>query len=444
MSQGWWHHLPPRAVLSLVVSLGVFLTATRPGRADDPTAAPTGAQPEAAGPLVLSLPAGLHMAQERQPRVAAQRASLAAAEAACRGLEALRAPAFLTPELPVRRRQAALGVSAASAALQEAEHQAAYAVMRTYFTVLYAREQEALARSVVERLTAIQKTAKQQLEGGAPNVTSNDVDRATVALRLAKTRQFQAAQGAKRALAALKEAVGLEPGACLDVPPGTLPVPEVKLCLGDVVGLALARRGDLARATIFAQVVCLEIEAQGTTSHPKVNTFAAGSDIHATQVPQGVQNNEYRPAAVPPEMPTLLVGPRPERVQRAQALHARARAMVDTTRNLIALEAEDAFLRWEEAAGQVPEARAAAEAGEKLAKDLTKSFNAGFKTTVPDVINARVLAAQAQSQYNEYLYREILALLGLERITAGGACAGLVEAVAPRPQPAAKEDDGAK
>ena len=48
-------------------------------------------------------------------------------------------------------------------------------------------------------------------------------------------------------------------------------------------------------------------------------------------------------------------------------------------------------------------------------------------------MSARVLAAQARSQYNEFLYRQILALADLERVTAGGFCPGLVEGVAPAP-----------
>src|SRR5205085_10973004 len=121
------------------------------------------------------------------------------------------------------------------------------------------------------------------------------------------------------------------------------------------------RRGELVQATVLAEVTCLEVEAQGTGVHKRMETFAAGSDIHSRQVPQGVRNTEYRPGAVPPEMPTVLAGPRAERVQHAQSLHARAEAVALVTRNLIALEAEDAFLRWQAAADEVAETRVAAD-----------------------------------------------------------------------------------
>ena len=150
-------------------------------------------------------------------------------------------------------------------------------------------------------------------------------------------------------------------------------------------------------------------------------------------VPQGVQNSEYRPGAVPPEMPTLLAGSRADRVKRAQSFNARAQAVAETTRNLIVLEAEDAFLRWEEAALQIQDAREAADAGDKLADDVSKDFTAGLRVKVEDVINSRVLASQARSQYNEYLYRQILALADLERITGGAFSARLVEATISQP-----------
>ncbi len=386
--------------------------------------------------MVLDLAECLRLAHERQPRIAAQQASLAAAEDAQRALANLRIPAALDHELPIRRRQAALGVTAAAAGLARAEQEAIYAVTRTYFTVLYARDQERLARDVVERLSAIHDIAKQQVNAGSKEVTERDVQRTVVYLRLAQTKGIQASQGVKRARAALAEAIGLEPEACLDVPDGRLPYPEIRPCLGDVVAAALAHRAEVIQAGIFADVACLEVEAQGSSHHLRMETFAAGADIHAQQVPQGVHDDEYRPGANPPQMPTLLVGSRPERVKRAQSLSSRAAAVAEETRNLITLEARNAYLRWEEASLQVPQVKEAAEAGDRLANALNKDLINNLKVKVEEVVNARVLASQARAQYNEYLFRLILALADLQRVTAGTFCAGLAEDAAAAPPPA--------
>jgi outer membrane protein TolC len=385
----------------------------------------------------MDLGACINLALQRQPRIAAARASLAAAESSKQALDALHLAAVVEPEIPVRRKQAALGVSAAAAALEQAEHETVYAVTRTYFTVLYAREQERVARSVVDRLGAVNEVARGQVQSGAKNVTTTDVNRTNVYLKLAQTQQYKAAAGVKRALAALREAVGMGPDCRLDVVTGKLPELNAKLNLDEVLAAALARRPELAQVAIFSEVTCLEVDAQGASLRKRLETFAAGSDIHSRPVPLGDHNEEYKPGGILPEMPTLLVGSRHERVQHARDLHARAEAVVEGTRNLVALEAEDAFLRCDEATLQVAAAREAADAGDQLADDLTKDFTSGQKVRVEEVVNARVLGSQARSRYNEYLYRQILAIADVERITGGAVCGGLVELAAVRGQPAA-------
>jgi outer membrane protein TolC len=416
---------PRRWLLLLAVALGSSRAAV--------------AQDQAVTEIVptLSLADCRQLALQRQPRLAAQRASVAVAEEGRRALDNLRIPALIEPQLPVRRRQAELGVSAAAAGMAQTERDVIYAVTRTYYTVLYARMQERLAGGVTDSLTATHDAAKLQLEAGG-NVTSTDVQRALVFLRLAEVKRAQALAGSKRALAALREAIGFGPDNCLEVTRGALPEPQVRLTRDEVVSLALSQRGDLARASIFADIACLEVEAQARSHQRRVETFAAGGDIHAVSVPQGHSNGEYRPGALPPEMPTLLVGTRPDRMLRAQSLHLRARAVADTARNLVALEAEDAFLRWEEATLQLVKAREAAETGDKMTESLSKDYTAGLRVKVEDVVNGRVIASQARAQYNEALYHQIVALADVERVTGGAFCAGLVE---PAPLPQRLRDD---
>jgi outer membrane protein TolC len=280
------------------------------------------------------------------------------------------------------------------------------------------------------------------LSSGARDVTAVDVNRSSVYLHLAKTRQIQASQGVKRALASLKEAIGLGPEGCLDLPPGHLNPPEPSLCEGDVVAWALERRSGLIQAQVFAEVVCLEVAAQELTCRNRMQTFAAGSDIHSHLIPPEIRNAEYRPEGTPPEMPTFLAGTRPERIKHAQDLYQRAQAVVEVTRNLIVLEAEDAFVRWQEASRQAREARQAADDADKVADSLTRDFTTGLKVKVEEVVNARVLASQARSQYNQYRHREALALVDLERATSGGFSAGLVDTGKAQVLPAPHKDSG--
>jgi outer membrane protein TolC len=431
-----------RRLPALLLPLTALLAVS--GAADPPAQGPAPPTAPAATPVAVGLGDALHLALEGHPKIAAARASLAAAEDGSRAVETLRVPTLLDRELPTRRRQAALGVTAAAAGLDQTRYDVAYGVTRTYLTVLYAREQDRVAKGVVDKLNAIYGVAKKQLDAGSKDVTSNDVSRTLTYLRLAEARRVQATSGEKRALAALQEAVGRGPDCRIEVRAGRLPRPELVPVREAAVCAALARRGDLTQANVFVEITRLEVEAQGTSHSLKMETFAAGGDIHARQVPQDIRNTEYRPGAIPPEMPTLLAGSKTERMQRAGDFSARAEAVAAEARNLIALEAEDAFLRWEEASGEAAKAREAAETAEQLAEDLRKDFTTGQKVKLDEVLTAQVLAGQARSQYNEYLYRQLLALADLERATAGGFCANLVELLAAPPPPEKKPGEGDK
>jgi outer membrane protein TolC len=425
-----------RAVWFLVLAaLPGCVAGARVGQAPGPVLAEVHRAPPPlappAGPLRLAQ--CLHLALQHQPRVAAARASLAAAQDVEHALAVLQVPAFLAPELPIRRQQAALGVSAAAAAVDQAEREAAQAVTRTWFTVVYAREQLRVTTSVVERISDVRKTAQEMLSAGARDVSATDVKRSLLYLRLAQARQVEAEDGVERGLAALKEAIGLGGSCRLETPSDRLPRPQRRPVREEVVAAALARRGEQIRAGAFVQIARLEVAAQGTRCTPRMQTFATGADLHASQVPPGASNTEYRPGGVPPEMPPLLAGSRAGRVKQALSLQARAQTVAETTRNLIALEAEDAFLRWRQADRQARRADEAAGAGDELADQLSKDLTAGLRVKVEEVLNARVAASQARGQLNEYLFREVLALADLERITAGGFCAGLAEPAAPPP-----------
>ena len=77
------------------------------------------------------------------------------------------------------------------------------------------------------------------------------------AMRVAVTRmqrgkttaaQFANQQAFDRALAALKEAIGLDPACCLQVPDERLPEPTLQICCAEVVNLALRQRAELVQA----------------------------------------------------------------------------------------------------------------------------------------------------------------------------------------------------
>jgi outer membrane protein TolC len=365
------------------------------------------------------------IAREKQPALAAARASLGAAKARWHGLEKTSLTALLAPDLPIRRQQASLSVLIAEAAVTQTEWETTYAVTRTYFTAIYARQQQELLDRRLDDLKLLQDATKSLLDTGAANVTTRDRERIAVYFPLVRARREEAVQGYQRALAALREAMGVGPDCCLQLADSTLPAINPPVCRADVISLALARRGEMAQASVAAEITAYEVKAQKTLLLPTARTFASAGDIHARPVPQGISNSEYRPGALSLEMPPSLAGPRHSRVEQANALHARAQAVVDKTRDLISLEADNAYLKWLEASRQAAQFAEAADKATKLAKSLRKDLEReGSKVTPEQVLAAGVLATEMESRATEALFQQLLALAALERVTAGGFCPG--------------------
>jgi outer membrane protein TolC len=299
-----------------------------------------------------------------------------------------------------------------------------------YYTAVYARQQYEVAEEVVTGLLFWRDLVARIVQGGGdPNLNQDVVDRLNVYLKMAEARQAQALTGVERALAALREAMGVGAEAGDFRPLDTkLPVPPVKPDKDVVVALALARRGELVQAQVAADVTRLEVCAQSAFRfRPQVRTFAASSDIHAKSLPTGLRNGEYRPGAMGIEMPANVAGSRESRMEQVRAYGARAESVVEKTRRLITLEAEDAYETWLESERQVEANREAARLS-KLLAERTRGNVANIKKE--DILQTDVLAGQAQAAYNEALYHQILSLANLERITAGGFNAGIVPAPA--------------
>jgi outer membrane protein TolC len=220
--------------------------------------------------------------------------------------------------------------------------------------------------------------------------------------------------------------MGVGPDYAFVVAGDRLPEPTAKVNEEQLISLTLSRRPELTQANISAQVAALEVDAQGKSRKKQVRTSGSGADLHANPIPQGSMDDDYKPGAVGPEMPTFLTGKKRDRQARAEDFSARAAAVVDKTRGLITLEAEDAYLKWQQNTKNAARAREAADKGDKLAERIREDFKAlGEAVDYKEVLEAVVLASQARAQYNEAKFKVIVALAALERITGGGFHAGL-------------------
>ena len=361
------------------------------------------------------------MALGQQPALRAARSSLAAADSARRGLDTLGFAGFFARDLPIRKQQACIGISIASSGLQQAEWETRYAVIRTFYSVQYAKQQRLVVDSVIEKLKLAHEKAARFVKAGDPTikVTQIDVDTLALNLEFAKGKRVETEIGVQKALAGLREAIGINLDVPLEIP--DVPLPELVQSFDkqSLISGALANRAEMAQAYAAAQVAELEICAQKKIVFiPTGRTFASGADIHAKPIPQGVSNGEYRPGAIGPEMPGMLAGNQQQRMQRASELAARAQAVVDKTHNLITLEVEAAYLKWMDAAERIKVYQKTPESAAKIAKTVSGRFDTG-SVTGEELLRARTLEDYAKAQYNEALFNHAVALATIERATAG-------------------------
>src|SRR5262249_15283727 len=316
-------------------------------------------------------------------------------------------------------RQSCLGVQVAQALLTQAEWETIYSITRTYVGVLYAQAQLKVADRALsdtpEGLPFLRDLAANIYKDRTrPDVKAWNVDQIEVYISIARGRRQEALEGWERAKAGLREAMGVDVNYPIDLTDQKMPNIDLPVELDNVIALALERRGEVSQTALANEIVCLEVKAQGSSHHPKLETFASSADIHVHPAPQGVRNGEYRPGGINLEMPTEIVGSKNARVEQAQAYHARASAVNDKTRGLVSLEAKSAFLKWQETKNQMKDYSEARDKARQLYETLrgARGFDpkdkAGGKPFLDDLLNAAILASQTEVQANQAQYQHLL------------------------------------
>jgi outer membrane protein TolC len=395
---------------------------------------------EAAPKATLTLRMCRELALANQPAIAAAQATLAAAIDRANALDRLRGLASLSRDLPVRRKQAARGVVIAQAALAQTEAETLYGVTFCYLSAVYANQQMKLAKEIHQNLEVLQKLVDDSLQAAPgkkavshPRVVLKEHRNVVNAyLATLQGRLQEAQQGEQRALAALREAMGVDYNYPLAPLPDALPCPKVELNKEELIALALARRGEIVQTANAVDVICLEVAAQGRTRRQLARTFAAGSDIHSRPTPTGVyESRNYRPGALALEMPTTLVGSRGDRQTQARDYLQRAQAVDAKTRQLITLTVEDAYLRWREKSEQAEKLQQAYQEHWQLSNKLREEIKYPIdmekqRQPVPpypnmdDLLHANVVTTRLVLEWQEAHYQALLALAALEHATGGG------------------------
>lgn len=374
----------------------------------------------------LNLRECIAIAFEKQPKLKALRASLGSAGAAQRGLDDVRLLGQLNASYKYRKSQAANGVCAAAAELEQAQHEVTQAVIWTYYTSIYASEQMKVAKEAVLFIANYKDQVEKIVTDKKGTKEINQITLNELVIRLSEGKRLliKAQTGQAKAQAALREAMGVNWDYRFEVADSKLPeIDKIDLKKETVIAHAQTRRGEVIMAGLASDVTQLEAYVQWSQRFRfRVETFATGADIHSRTIPVGVQNGEYRPGAIGPEMPSELFGSRSTRYQRAWELTLRSQAVLEKTRNLVALEAENSFIDYEAAIQEMAEAKIEAEKADANLTFLLGVHGDKIETaaTLQKMLEYKAILARAQAAMNEANYHQITALAALERITAGG------------------------
>ena len=367
------------------------------------------------------------IAQERQPKLKALRASVAASQAGQRGLDGARWLVHLTPDYKSRVQQSSLGVCAASAELEQATHDVTQAVVWTYYSVVYAQQQVIVASDAVEFVDFYRKqveTIVNSKEGGNREINQLTLNRLIASLAEGERLLIKARAGYDKAQAGLREAMGVDHEYYFLPADEALPdFGKFEIVKETVIAHAQTRRGEVILAGLASEVTRLEAYIQWSLRlRYRTTTFANGADIHSRSLPPGSKDGEYRPDAVGPEMPPTMFGDRNSRTQKAWAYVDRSKAVLEKTRNLVTLEAEVAFIDWRQAGEAMIRAKRQADAGSANLKSLKEVAGDKVSTTatLQQLLEAQRDSSQGMAAFNEAIYLRIVALANIERITAGG------------------------
>jgi hypothetical protein len=422
------------------------------------TATVTSAPPEEAAPInpetppgPLGLDACIELGYQYQPALRAARASLGASQQGKRALDRMLIPRLFTPDLKIRRQQASQGVTIANAALTQAEWDTRYAITRNFFTVQYVNSQQEVIADVIKDLQTGRERLRRIHGIGDVNakVTLLDIEAIETQIVLVQAKKSQADNGLLKAIAALREAMGVAHDfplklAAVELPPAVYPVKGVKFKEYDypngkaelkekerteyrqlyqinekeLILAALANRGEIIQANAAARVVDLEICAQEKIHGWQGWTFARGADTKVQPIPQGRSNGEYLPGAINMETPPMLAGRKVDRVERARYLAERAAAVVDKAENLVALDVVAQYLKWQEAAVAIQHLKGGFDKAIALPARVMKDVQDKDFTSGP-IVQANLTAVSVRLQLNDEMHMHALALAGLERATAG-------------------------
>jgi len=377
----------------------------------------------------ITLSEALELMNANHPRIHAAEASVRGSEAGLRGVQNLPLFAKLSPDMKYRKQQSELGIEVADAGLRQEIRDTSYGVARSYFLVVYSKQQRDLSAQVLDIL--VKNIKALELKIALKKTPEDEIKMQKLRLGLveAKHKNSLATTGFERAKALLIEEAGGRKKIGLIEPMETefpsydllgLLTPEF---IEEMIEKTATVREEIIKSSKASQILALEVNAQRSARfNPKFRTFASGSDLH--YIPIGVQGRgeNFTPEAITIEMPSSLVGKKSDRVARAQAFADRGAAVEESTKNLIRLEVRNAFQLLLETRTSFNDLKKVEPELRKIISDLHDN---PLKFLNSDNAELFEKAGKMLGNFNHAKFITMDNLADLERITSGTFSVGL-------------------
>ncbi|NCO39800.1 MAG: hypothetical protein COZ06_05615 [Armatimonadetes bacterium CG_4_10_14_3_um_filter_66_18] len=302
-------------------------------------------------------------------------------------------------------RQAGANAGASVASLTSTERDTALAVVQAYYSLLTAQKLKALRAKVVT--SAEQHVAAAQAGFDAGTTAKIDILRAQTELANAKVDVVAADGAIQRAVAVLRNAMGMEAAVPLTIlDQDKLPDPQLELTAAQQE--ALSKRPEL-RQQDYGLAVAWETARSAKINAGPALSFTGGFDRYLDSS-RDVTDEWVLRATM--SMPLFDGKQSRSRVESAKADLVARREQRERERQSILLEVERGWISLNDAKARIGAADAArAQADENLALNEA-SYVAGVATMV-EIIDARSAAAQAETNQIQALYDHNLAVMQL-------------------------------
>jgi outer membrane protein len=298
---------------------------------------------------------------------------------------------------------------AAKSQLARADQEIVFRAVDSYYAVLLANKQLAVAEQAMKTAQAILERSKNRFESGV--VVESDFLSAQVRLATRKQELIRAKNNLSFSEARLSEAMGLPSDSTFELSDGLADRNLPKISLEQAEKQAVEMRPDLKgiRSEEAAQRESVSIAK--ASFGPRVSAFADWEADNPTFAAGGGGNNWT--AGVEVKFDLFEGGAKKAQLAQERAKQERITAMKQVASDAIRLEVQRAYYDVGAAQQQIEVARATiAEAKESLRINQNR-YDSGL-STITDLLGAEEAARRSQADYWEDLYRYYTSYANLE------------------------------